>query len=109
MASDKVMSVDKESFDKEVIKCNEPVLVDFWAQWCGPCRAVAPLMDELANEYDDKIKIVKVNVDDAGELASQYRIMSIPTIMLFKGGEVVEKIIGVRTKEDFKKIIDSNL
>jgi thioredoxin 1 len=109
MVGEKVISVDKENFDVEVIKCDKPVLVDFWAQWCGPCRAVSPLMEELATEFEGKAKIVKVNVDEAGELASQFRIMSIPTIMLFKDGEVIEKIIGVRSKEDFKSILNNNL
>jgi thioredoxin 1 len=109
MASDKVTTIVKDNFDQEVLNSDVPVLVDFWAQWCGPCRAVGPIIDELAEEYDGKISVGKVNVDEAGELASQFRVMSIPTIILFKDGEIAEKIIGVRTKEDFKAIIDKNL
>lgn len=109
MASDKVTVLTKANFEQEVLMSDKPVLVDFWAQWCGPCRAVAPVMEELANQYENKAKICKVNVDEEGELAAKFRIMSIPTVMLFKDGQMVEKVIGARPKEEFSKAIDKNL
>jgi len=109
MAAENVIILTGENFENEVIKSDKPVLVDFWAEWCGPCRAVAPIMDELASEYDGKAKIGKINVDEQGELAAKYRIMSIPTVMLFKNGEIVDKVIGARTKADFAKMIENNL
>lgn len=109
MASDKVTVLTKANFEQEVLMSNKPVLVDFWAQWCGPCRAVAPVMEELANQYENKAKICKVNVDEEGELAAKFRIMSIPTVMLFKDGQMVEKVIGARSKEEFSRAIEKNL
>ncbi len=109
MASDKVINLTKDTFEQEVVNSSKPVLVDFWASWCGPCRMVAPIMDQLAEEYDGKVVVGKVNVDEEGELAEKFRVMSIPTIMLFKDGQVVEKIIGARSKEEFSKFIDRNI
>ena len=86
-----MITLTKENFDGEVIKSEVPYLVDFWASWCGPCRMVSPIIDEIAEEYDGKIKVGKVNVDEQGELASEFAIVSIPTIMIFKNGKVVEK------------------
>lgn len=109
MASEKIIILTKANFEQEVLKSDKPILVDFWAQWCGPCRAVGPVMDELANEYDGKARIGKVNVDEEGELAAKYRIMSIPTVMLFKNGEIAEKIIGAKSKSEFSGILDKNI
>ena len=109
MASEKIIVLTKANFEQEVLKSDKPILVDFWAQWCGPCRAVGPVMDELANEYDGKARIGKVNVDEEGELAAKYRIMSIPTVTLFKNGEIAEKIIGVKSKSEFSSILDKNI
>lgn len=109
MASDKVIALTKDNFDQEVVNSEKPVLIDFWASWCGPCRAVAPIMDELAEELNGKAKICKVNVDDEAELSAKFRIMSIPTVMLYKNGEMVEKVIGARSKEEFSKLIDKNI
>ncbi|MCX8130390.1 MAG: thioredoxin [Clostridia bacterium] len=109
MASEKIIVLTKDNFEQEVLKSNEPVLVDFWAQWCGPCRAVSPIMDELANEYDGRAKVAKVNVDEQGELAEKFRVMSIPTVMLFKDGQMVEKIIGARSKNEFSGMINKNI
>lgn len=109
MASEKIIVLTKANFEQEVLKSDKPILVDFWAQWCGPCRAVGPVMDELADEYNGRVKISKVNVDEEGELAAKYRIMSIPTVMLFKNGEVVEKIIGAKSKNEFASILEKNI
>lgn len=109
MAEGKVVVLTKENFDETLNGTDKPVLVDFWASWCGPCRYVAPIIDELAQEYAGKAVIGKVNVDDQGELSSRFRIMSIPTIILFKGGQVVDKVVGARTKEELAEIIDKNL
>lgn len=109
MASEKVMTVTKDNFESEVVNSGKPVLLDFWASWCGPCRAVAPIMDELASQFEGKAKIGKINVDEQSELSAKFRIMSIPTVMLFKDGQMVEKIIGARSKEDFAKLIEKNM
>jgi len=109
MASDKVITLTKDNFEQEVLKSEVPVLVDFWASWCGPCRTVAPVIDELAVEFDGRAKVGKVNVDEEGELTAKFRIMSIPTIMLFKGGQMVEKVIGARSKQEFTKMIENNI
>lgn len=109
MASEKVVVLTKDNFDQEVIKSDKPVLIDFWATWCGPCRAVAPIMDELAEAFDGKAKICKLNVDDEGEIAQKFRIMSIPTVMLYKNGEMVDKVIGARSKDEFAKLIEKSL
>lgn len=109
MANDKIINLNSNNFNEEVLKSDIPVLVDFWAAWCGPCRMVAPILDQLADEYDGKIKIAKVNVDEQTELASHYGIMSIPTLLLFKDGEVVSQIIGARSKGELKTLIDKVL
>lgn len=103
------MKVDAGNWDAQVLKAPGLVLVDFWAVWCGPCQMVAPIVEELAQEYGDKLKVVKLNTDENPEVAGQYQIMSIPTIMFFKGGQVVEKLIGARPKRQFKETIDSLL
>lgn len=106
MAGDKIITLSKDNFDDIVNNSEKPVLVDFWASWCGPCRAIAPVMDELSEEYDGKALIAKVNVDNEREISAKFRIMSIPTVMLFKGGQVVEKIVGARTKSDFQNMLN---
>ena len=103
--SDKIVNITNDTFEQMVLKSSKPVVVDFWASWCGPCRMVAPIMEELADEFGDKVQIAKVNVDEQGELAAQFRIMSIPSILVFKNGEVVEKIVGARAKEEFAELI----
>src|SRR6266566_3157629 len=90
------------NFDQEVLKSATPVLVDFWAEWCAPCKMIAPLLEELAVEYDVKVKIAKVNVDAHQGLAAQFRVVSIPTLLFFKNGQVVDQIVGLRSKKEFK-------
>jgi len=101
-----ITTVDQSSFDKIVLESSKPVLVDFWAPWCGPCRMVSPIVEELAKDYNGKVEFAKVNVDEAPFVASKYSIMSIPTIMIFKDGKPMEHVIGFKPKAQFKKLLD---
>ena len=105
----KPFEVTDTSFQTEVIDAETPVLVVFWAPWCGPCRMVAPIVDELSDEYDGKVKFVKLNTDDNAKTASAYGIRSIPTLLVFKDGEVAGQIVGFRPKSDLKKRLDEAL
>jgi thioredoxin 1 len=105
----KPVEIEETKFDEVVLKAKTPVLVDFWAPWCGPCRMVAPIVDELANEYDGKVSFVKVNVDDNPKTASQYNVMSIPTLIIFKNGQRASTIIGFCPKAELKKNLDTAL
>jgi thioredoxin 1 len=109
MGTERIVTITSGNFEQEVIKASGPVLVDFWAEWCGPCKMIAPLLDELAEENGDKLKIAKVNVDDNQELATRFGIRAIPTLLLFKGGEVREQIVGVAGKKDLEKKIAPHL
>lgn len=106
MASDKIIELNSENFDSEVIKSQVPVVVDFWAVWCGPCKMLAPTLDELAEEYNGRVKIAKVNVDDNPELANNFGISSIPTLLFFKNGQVVGQSVGVKPKSILKDSIE---
>jgi thioredoxin 1 len=105
----KPAEVGDNTWDTEVLKQEKPVLVDFWAPWCGPCRMVAPIVEELAEEYDGKVEFRKLNTDDNPNVAIKYGIRSIPTLLVFKGGEPVGQIIGFRPKGDLKKRLDDAL
>ena len=109
MASSNIVQVTADNFDTEVLKSPLPVLVDFWATWCGPCKMIAPVLDELAVEFAGKAKITKCNVDDAGELAVQYRVTSIPALIMFKGGQVVAQAVGAKPKKELQKLINESL
>jgi len=100
---------NSQQFEQEVLNSANPVFVDFWVEWCGPCRAVSPVVEDLSSEYNDKVNFVKVNVDENSELAQKYNVFSIPTLAIFKNGEVVSQKVGAATKESFKTMIDSSL
>ncbi len=103
----KPRDISDSDFEQEVLKATKPVLVDFWAPWCGPCRMVAPIVEELSEEYDGKVEFVKVNTDDNPNTSVKYGIRSIPTLLVFKDGEVAGQIIGFRPKSDLKKSLDA--
>jgi len=102
----KVQEVTEVDFQSQVLESDQPVLVDFWAPWCGPCRMIAPIIEQLAAENAGKAKVVKLNVDDAQNLAAGYGVNSIPTIMVFKGGQVVERFVGVQPKQRLQDALD---
>ncbi len=102
MASNHIIKVSASNFDAEVKKSGTPVLVDFWAEWCGPCRAIAPMLDELAEASNGKLKIAKVNVDENQDLAAEYGIRAIPTLLIFKGGELKEQLVGAVSRRDLE-------
>lgn len=105
----KILEITTENFEAEVLNSDVPVLVDFWATWCGPCKMVSPLIDELADDFDGRAKVGKVNVDEQMALAEKFKIMTIPTVIVFKNGEVAEKSVGARAKADFAQMIENNL
>ncbi len=104
-----VKEVTDQSFDQEVLQSQEPVLVDFWAAWCAPCRMLAPTIDQVADDYAGKAKIVKLNVDDNVETSGRYNIRGIPTLLLFKDGEVKDQIVGATSKDHISRLIDAQL
>jgi thioredoxin 1 len=109
MASDKVHTLTDSNFDQSVIKSAKPVLVDFWAEWCGPCRRLAPTVDELATDYDGRIVVGKLNVDDNPGVAGRFSIRGIPTLLLFKGGQIVEQVVGLADKDSLKKLLEKHV
>ncbi|MFU0824259.1 thioredoxin [Clostridium sp.] len=104
-----VREINSRNFIQEVINSEEAVIVDFWAPWCGPCRMLGPVIEELSEDMGDKAKFFKMNVDENPEIASKYRISSIPNVMIFKNGEVVENMVGFRPKQDFETAISKHL
>ncbi len=104
-----IINLNEQSFNDAISKTDTPVLVDFWAPWCGPCKAIAPLLEELAKELDGKAQITKVNVDENSTIAAKYNIRAIPTLLIFKGGEQVEQIVGMVGKDDLKSKVESYL
>lgn len=108
MAGANVKTFNTANWESDVLNSDKPVLVDFWAAWCSPCRMVAPIVDELATEYLGKVVVGKLNVDEDGPIASQYGVMSIPTLGIFKGGKMVDKIIGFRGKPDLVKMLNAH-
>jgi thioredoxin 1 len=107
--SDKIVHVTDDDFENEVLQSNAPVLVDYWAEWCGPCKMIAPVLDEIADEYDGRVKIAKLNIDDNPTTPPRYGIRGIPTLMLFKDGEVEATKVGAVSKSQLTAFIDSNL
>jgi thioredoxin 1 len=107
--AENIAELTKDNFESEVLKSDIPVLVDFWAPWCGPCKMLTPIIDEVATEIGGKAKIGKVNVDEEGMLSAEYGVMSIPTLCLFKNGELISRLVGARPKEDITTMIDKNL
>jgi thioredoxin 1 len=104
-----VLELNGDNFESEVVKSDVPVLVDFWAPWCGPCKMIGPIIEELAGEFDGKAKIGKVNVDNNQDLAAKFGIKGIPTVMLFKGGESINNFVGLRPKDDLVAAINGAL
>ncbi len=96
-----------DSFEKEVVQSQSPVLVDFWAPWCGPCRMLSPVIEEIAKEYTGKIRVAKINTDDHPNSATRFKISAIPTLLFFKDGKVIEQMVGVHSKAEIKKTLDS--
>lgn len=107
--SEQIIYLTDDTFDEEVIRSSDPVLVDYWAEWCGPCKMIAPILDEIASEYNGKIKVAKLNIDDNPQTPPKYGIRGIPTLMLFKDGNVEATKVGALSKSQLTAFIDSNI
>jgi thioredoxin 1 len=107
--SGKIVTVSDAEFESSVLQGDKPALIDFWAEWCQPCKMLAPTVEEIAGEYEGKVLVGKLNVDDNPATATKYGIRGIPTLLLFKGGQVVQQLVGVKSKAEIKKIIDENI
>jgi thioredoxin 1 len=109
MSSELIKHISDASFDTDVIQADKPVLVDYWAEWCGPCKMIAPILDEVSNSYQDKLQITKMNVDENREVPAKYGIRGIPTLMLFKGGQLAATKVGALSKAQLTAFLDANL
>jgi thioredoxin len=109
MAGDNILEFSDQNFEQEVLKSDKPVLVDFWAEWCAPCRMIAPAVEEIAGEYAGRAKVGKLNVDENGSVTSRYNIRSIPTLLIFKNGEIKDQLVGTTSKANLAKLLDKNL
>jgi thioredoxin 1 len=109
MPNANIQAVSDASFEGDILKSDKPVLVDFWAPWCGPCRSVSPIVEDLANHYEGKLKVAKINVDECSEVAIKYQVTSIPTFILFKGGQVADRMLGAAPRSEFVRFIDRNI
>jgi thioredoxin 1 len=109
MASSAIFEVNDSNFDQDVLKSEQPVLVDFWAAWCGPCRAIAPIVDELAQHFQGKIKVGKMDVDRNSATPMRYKVTGIPTLLVFKGGQVVEQLVGYRPKDAIQQALEKHI
>jgi thioredoxin 1 len=107
--SEQIVHITDDSFESDVLQSSQPVLIDYWAEWCGPCKMIAPVLDEIANEYGDKLKVAKLNIDENPNTPPRYGIRGIPTLMLFKNGEVEATKVGAVSKSQLVAFIDSNL
>ncbi|HXH51649.1 MAG TPA: thioredoxin [Terriglobia bacterium] len=109
MAGGNILEFSDQNFEQEVLKSDKPVLVDFWAEWCAPCRMIAPAVEEIAGEYAGRAKVGKLNVDENGSVTSRYNIRSIPTLLIFKNGEIKDQLVGTTSKANLAKLLDKNL
>ncbi len=109
MASNNIMEFTEQNFDQQVLKSDKPVLVDFWAEWCAPCRMMAPTVEAIASQYADRARVGKLNVDENQSLATRYNIRGIPTLLLFKGGQIQEQVVGATSKDVIAKMLEKHL